>query len=393
MRLVFTVTNDLSYDQRMQRIAGTLSAAGYAVTLVGFEKPHSIPLRDAPYRQIRLRPRFTRGKLFYLEYNHLLYHYLLREKPDLIGSIDLDTLSAGYRASRKLDVPLVFDAHEYFSELPEVVSRPLIHRFWSGLENFLCRKVEYNYTVSHTIAQAMGARYGRSYTVFPNLPRRHQSSGQEPEGYKKTQPFVLYQGALNQGRGLEQAIDAFASLPLELHIAGEGDLSAALRQRAEQSVSRDNIRFLGYLEPEHLRTYTPGAWLGLNLLENRGLSYYYSLSNKFFDYLHAGVPQICMDFPEYRRINAEIEVAVLLPELNPEKLATAVRDLQSDPVRYERLRSNCLLARERYCWEAIEPEIVRFYSRIVPPTSSDMGHNAGQGNEPPSTWKSPTLRD
>ncbi len=382
-RLVFTVTNDLSYDQRMQRIGSTLSAAGLDCLLTGFVKPASVPLGQAPYRQERLGLRFTRGKLFYLEYNARLYRHLVRVRPDIIVSIDLDTLPAGYAASRSLGCPLVLDAHEYFSELPEVVSRPLIHAFWSRLEASLLPRVLHNYTVSASVGRALQERYGQPFAVFPNYPRcggqgfgrraeepAPTAAGLAPAGGSpaaagpapdapQAARYALYQGALNRGRGIEAAMQAFDDLPLALHIAGEGDLSQELRQR------NSSARFLGYLQPEALREHTRGAWLGLNLLDNLGLSYYYSLSNKFFDYIRAGIPQLCMDFPEYRAINERWEVAVLLPRAEPEAIRRAVRELLQDPERYRRLQANCLEAREALCWERVEPELLAFYQRVL----------------------------
>ncbi len=367
-RLVFTVTNDLNYDQRMQRIADTLQKNGYDVLLIGFERPRSLTLPVWSFKGERLVLRNTVGKSFYLEYNYKLYRRLCQLKPDLICSIDLDTLSAGYFASRRLGCPLVFDAHEYYSELPEVVSRPLIKRFWAGLEAWLSPKVAHNYTVSQSIARELEQRYGQPYAFIPNYPRLADSQLRSAPGTDHTPsqpPFVLYQGALNQGRGLEAAIQAFSGLDIPLHIAGEGDLSQELREWAQkQEGETQNIQFLGYKPPHELKAYTASAWLGLNLLENRGLSYYYSLSNKFFDYIHAGIPQICMDFPEYRSINEQYEVAILISDTRPESIRIAVQHLFDDPQRYKRLQNNCLLARQAFCWEAIEPELLAFYENL-----------------------------
>lgn len=365
------MTNDLSYDQRMQRICRSLSHAGYTVILTGFLKPGSVPLTEQPYAQKRLKLRFTKGKLFYLEYNFRLFWYLLKTKPDGVISIDLDTLGAGFLASRWLKKPLIFDAHEFFSELPEVVSRPLIRCFWGGLERLLCPRVIHNYTVSRSVARVMGERYGRHYEVFPNYPRLDATV--EPPAEKPfsgEKPFVLYQGALNQGRGLEQAIEAFRELPISLHIAGGGDISEELRAQAGTPEQTGQVKFLGYLTPEQLRQYTARAWIGLNLLENRGLSYFYSLSNKFFDYLHAGIPQIAMDFPEYRAINDQTEVAVLIASPDPALISRAINALLEDPVSYEQLRQNCFGARRLYCWENVEPDLLAFYQKIFFDTPS-----------------------
>lgn len=369
-RIVFTVTNDLSYDQRMGRIGRSLAAAGYDVTLIGFRKPGSVPLRNRPFRQRRFRLFFRKGKVFYVEYNLRLFFHLLFTRCDVVGAVDVDTMGACWAAARLRRRPLVFDAHEYFSELPEVVGRAFVGRFWRLLEGFLLQRSRHNYTVSRSVADALEARYGQPFRVFPNWPeKRSNKRSDAEEGDSPTPPGELfYQGALNRGRGLETAIRAVRRLEprgVRLRLAGEGDLSGDLRRLAETEGAPGRIEFLGYLEPEALREATRSAWTGLNLLENRGLSYYYSLSNKFFDYLHAGVPQIAMDFPEYRRINRRWEVAVLLSEASPETVAGAVASLMDDPEHHARLRANCLRARAHLHWGVVEPALISFYGNLA----------------------------
>ena len=77
MHVIFTVTNDLSYDARMHRICGTLTANGYGVTLVGRALPYSTPLKDRPFGQKRLHCFFQKGFPFYAEYNLRLFFFLL----------------------------------------------------------------------------------------------------------------------------------------------------------------------------------------------------------------------------------------------------------------------------------------------------------------------------
>ncbi|MGB3617461.1 MAG: glycosyltransferase, partial [Catalinimonas sp.] len=125
-RVLLTVTTDLTYDQRMQRICRTLAGAGYDVHLVGRRRPHSRPLREEPYRQTRLPGRFERGKLFYLEFNIRLFFWLLLRRADAVCGIDLDTAGPAWAVARLKRVPFVYDAHEYFTEMEEVVRRPAV---------------------------------------------------------------------------------------------------------------------------------------------------------------------------------------------------------------------------------------------------------------------------
>ena len=400
MTIILTVTNDLTYDQRMQRICTSLAAHGYTVELVGRQRPASVPLTSQPFAQKRLRCRFERGFAFYAEYNLRLFAYLLVARYDAVCSIDLDTLAAGCGATLLRRKKRVFDAHEYFTEVPEVVHRPVVRAFW-GLVARLCLPFyRHAYTVGPALAEIFAEKYGLAFKVVRNTPQPpprppvqggsrierdntiitsieniddtdlHQPSptaelGQSPPFTGGLGGAVLYQGALNAGRGLEAAIAAMQQVDnVQLWLAGEGDLSVELRQLAGQLGVQEKVHFLGFVRPEALKTHTAQAWLGLNLLENCGLSYYYSLANKYFDYVQAGVPVLTMDFPEYRALNAQHEVALLLDELSPARVAAAIRRLRDDEGLYARLQGACAAAGGVWTWEEDEKVLLEVWQAV-----------------------------
>lgn len=360
--ILFTVTNDLSYDQRMQRICGTLAAAGYVVTLVGRQLPHSKPLDPHPFAQHRLRCRFHKGFLFYAEFNLRLFAWLMRQPCDAVCSVDLDTLPAGSLATLLRGKKRVFDAHEYFTEVPEVVGRPLVKAFWSAVARICLPFYRHAYTVGPALAAIFSKKYGIPFGVVRNIAPLVLPA-ERPGGR-----VVLYQGALNAGRGIETALAALLQTPeIELWLAGEGDLSAELRALAQELGVEKQVRFLGLVRPAELRQLTAQAWLGLNLLENKGLSYYYSLANKFFDYVQAGVPVVTMDFPEYRALQARHPVAILLARLDPAELARVFRELMDDESRYRRLQEACRRAAGEWNWEQEQQELLRIWRAVLPP--------------------------
>ncbi|HEV7783351.1 MAG TPA: hypothetical protein VGO58_18880 [Chitinophagaceae bacterium] len=132
--IYFTVTNDLSYDQRMQRICTSLAENGYRVVLVGRKLTSSLPLEERKYEQKRIRCWFNKKKWFYAEYNIRLFFFLLFKKMDAICAIDLDTILPCLRISRLKKIPRIYDAHELFTEMKEVITRPGIQKTWMRIE-------------------------------------------------------------------------------------------------------------------------------------------------------------------------------------------------------------------------------------------------------------------
>ncbi|MFN0216421.1 MAG: glycosyltransferase [Saprospiraceae bacterium] len=368
MRIIFTVTNDLTYDQRMHRICGSLAANGHQVMLLGRALQQSIPLEIKPLEQKRLSCFFHKGFAFYAEYNLRLFWYLLFARFDAVCSIDLDSLPAGCLATVIRRKKRVFDAHEYFSEVPELVQRPFVKFFWEFVARMCLSIYKHAYTVGPALADIFEKKYSLKFGVVRNIPRRYSKPDKKVDfpQLKYNKKILLYQGALNKGRGIETLLESIKYLEnVQLVLAGEGDLSQVLRQKAKDWDLLDRVVFLGNVKPEDLKILTEQAWLGLNLLENCGLSYYYSLANKFFDYVQVGVPVLTMDFPEYRALNAQHEVAILLTGLEPEMVVEKVHSLMNRDELYKKLSNNCLIAREDWNWEREEQTLLAFWKEVA----------------------------
>lgn len=359
-KIVFTVTNDLNFDQRMQRICTTLSEAGYLITLVGFVKSNSIALQPRIFAQVRLNVWFKTGKLFFMEYNIRLFFWLLIRKFNMYCAIDLDTILPVFLNSVLKQKPCIYDAHEYYEELPEVVDRPIIQKFWKLVARCTLPFIKFNYTVSNSIAHALSVKYHQPYIAIRNVPFLNNASAIAGEKKK----IILYQGAINKGRGLEELIDAMEYVDAHLLIVGEGDLTAEIKLKAKSKFYSNKIEFAGLLTPEQLKKITSDAMIGINLIAPLGLSYYYSLSNKFFDYIHAGIPQVSMNYPEYAGINNHYCVAVLIDNLQKSAIAGALNQLLTDESLYSRMVHNTSIAKMEFNWNREKEKLIEFYKHV-----------------------------
>ncbi len=362
-KIIFTVTNDLIYDQRMIRICSTLTEAGYEVELIGRKKKGSKALSKRNFKQTRLNCFFQKGKLFYLEYNLRLFLFLLFKKADLFVAIDLDTILPVFGVAKLKNRPITLDAHEYFTETPEVERRPAVKWIWETLARLTIPNLKTGMTVCESLAEVFEKRYGTPFKVVRNVPFKTALVSAEASNTPKV---LLYQGYLNEGRGLEYAIEAMQYLEgTELWLAGDGDIAPKLKALVKVLGLEEKVRFLGYVLPEELKAITAKAFLGLNLLENRSLNYYYSLANKAFDYIQAEVPGMHMNFPEYQKINTVFEVAVLMDDLDPEKIAEEVERLLQDEMAYGLLKENCRKAREVFVWEEEKGKLLEFIDYVI----------------------------
>lgn len=360
-RILCCVTNDLCTDQRMARICGSLAAKGFRVQLIGSRGRRSRPLPPADYQQVRLFTFFRKGKLFYLEYNIRLFFYLLRQKADILVAIDLDTIVPVYHASALKGAKRVYDAHELFTEMKEVVSRKRIHRIWSWVERTYLPRFPLGYTVSGSIARYFAEKYGVSYAVIRNLP----AGGPMALPISHRKKHFLYQGAVNEGRGFEALIPAMRKVAAPLIIYGEGNFSAQCKALIRQYGVEDRVTMMGAVPPSALKGITQTAYAGINLVEPLGLNQIYSLANKFFDYIQAGIPQVTMAFPEYQQLNEKYGVAVLVSDLDPDNIASAMNKVWLDEVTYAEMSERCARAAAELRWEEEELTLLRFYQQTV----------------------------
>ena len=245
--------------------------------------------------------------------------------------------------------------------MKEIVTRPHIHRIWKSIERFALPRFPNGYTVNQPIADEFRRMYGVKYAVIRNVPVQHPLPATPGSGER----FLLYQGAVNEGRCFETLLPAMQHVDCPLVICGTGNYLEQAKKLVIQYHLEDKVRFMGNLPPGELRLITGKAYAGINLVENTGLSNYLSLANKFFDYIHAGIPQLCSGFPAYQSINDEFEVALLITDMHPENIAAALNKLLKDGLLYERLRNNCIPAREKFNWQQEEKSLLTFYQHIL----------------------------
>jgi len=345
MHIIIAVTNDLVTDRRVAKIAETLYNTGHSITLVGRILPQSTSI-NRTYKTKRFKLMFNKGALFYANYNIRLFFYLLFRKFDIVLSNDLDTLLASYIAAKIRNKKIIYDSHEYFTEVPELINRKFQQNTWKFIERLILPKLKYTYTVSQSIADEYNKKYGTNFKVIRNLPEKSK-----PVNIKK-QNAIIYQGALNIGRGIELMIKIMQYLPdYKLWIAGTGDIDDKLKKLTADLNLNERVMFFGRIDPEKLYNYTYAAKLGLSFEEDLGKNYRFALPNKLFDYIQARIPALISDLPEMKRIVAEYKTGEILKSRKPEDIALQVSNMLNNKNKYSSFVKNCNIAANQLCWE------------------------------------------
>ncbi|NLN31151.1 MAG: glycosyltransferase family 4 protein [Bacteroidales bacterium] len=366
---VFSVINCICYDQRVLKIAGEVSDLGCNVTIIGRRRGSCCTKSKLLFRTFRFRMLFNKGFLFYSFFNIRLFFYLLFHNYDLLISNDLDTLLPNFLVAKLKRKSLVYDSHEYFTGVPELRGRKFVTWFWKSLEKRMFPHLKYVMTVSDSLA----LQYEKEYGVRPVTVRNCSllSSGlkgfsRNEMGVKPGDLLLIFQGGgINIERGGEELIEAMRFIEdVTLIVAGSGDVIASLKNRVRDPGLSDRIIFLDMMPWNELMKYTRSADAGLSLDKDTNLNYRFSLPNKLFDYISAGIPVIAGKLPEVAGIINKYGCGIIIPEITPEAICDALSTLKNDPELLNKLRQNAVNASEDLSWEKESEKLKRFYERV-----------------------------
>lgn len=349
-KVILCISNDIHTDQRLHKVCTSLNGLNYQVELLGRKRPSSKTL-DRNYTCTRLSILFNKGVFFYAFLNIQFFIYLLFKKTDIIVANDLDTLPACHFVTKLRGKKLIIDLHELFTEVPEVVNRPKVQSIWAKVESYFLPKNKNIITVCQSIADFYKDKYNIDISVVRNIPIIKDHN---PKPIKSDDQFIIiYQGAINVGRGIESMVEMMTFLPdhYVLWIIGSGDIYKSIESQISTLNLNQRIKLFGHKEPKELKRMTPQAHLGLSLEENIGLNYYFALPNKLFDYLHAHVPMLVSPFPEMSSVVNEHNIGYIRQSTSSKGLALEIESIANNRNHYLAKVEACKYAKTILTWE------------------------------------------
>ena len=369
-RVIVSVTNDLVTDQRVNKSCLALQKTGFEVLLVGRKQRKSPPMDERPYASHRMKLLFEKGPLFYAEYNTRLFFFLLFHRANLLLSNDLDTILPNWFISRLKGIKMIFDSHEYYTETPELVNRPKVQRVWKRIEGFVVPKLDEMITVCDSIADLFREKYGVKCHVIRNIPPR---KALPPKGDKVAlglptdKHLLILQGSgINIQRGAEELVQAMSFLDdCFLMIIGGGDVLPILKQMVEDLNITDRVRFFPRMPYQQMMAYTQLAELGFCLDKDTNLNYRFSLPNKLFDFIQAGVPIVASHLTEIEKIITKYDIGLFIPDHDPKSIAETIREGLENVERRSVWKKGLVKAAEELCWENESKALMEIYSHYL----------------------------
>lgn len=332
-----------------------LTDQGYNVTLVGRVLKNSLLLDERVYKTHRMKLWFEKGVAFYAEFTIRLFFFLLKNKANLLVANDLDTLLPNYYFSKQRKIALVYDSHEIFCEVPELQETPLKKKIWERVEKSIVPKLKYCITVNQSIATWFNQKYKTDFKVVRNIPDKiivEKIKTRQELNLPIDKKIILLQGAgINIQRGAEEAVEAMQYVNNAiLLIVGGGDAIDNLKLIIKNLKLEEKVKILPKMKPEELYQYTCNADIGLSLDKATNLNYQFSLPNKLFDYVHAGVPVLASPLIEIKSFIEEYKIGICIESHHAKHIADKMNYMltSSDYIVW---KANTQIAAQENNWE------------------------------------------
>lgn len=350
LKVCMLVTNEVTPDPRVMKEAITLRDCGCQVAVIGRKTQENSPHREkvSGIEIIRVSQRVFKKSRGFLQIVKTLYRVLminlkmlksaLQVDTDVYHAHDLDTLPVAVAAGKVRKRRIIYDSHELYTEQRDDFS-PALKKAMQAFERFLITKVDTVITVNESIAGELAVRYGirkprvlHNFSRFSCIETGLRAEQRAKLGFTEDEIVVLYHGGYQPGRGLEELIASARHTDANIVIVlrGFGPSEERLRRQAEKMGLADKVRFIPPVPMKDLIKEAVFADIGIVSYRPTCLNNYYSLPNKLFEYMTAGLAVISRDLPEIKRLNKKINFGCLFDNDSPEEIARAINLLARD---------------------------------------------------------------
>lgn len=297
-------------------------------------------------------------------------------EPDLVHAHDANALPVAGRLWRAASVPFVYDSHELWTRRNVSADRPVAKRLEGPMERWWARRAAAVVTVSPSIAAWLKDHYRLRElpTLVRNIPPLAASVPAREEGRLRAlahlgpdTSVIAYCGGITTNRGIERGIEALPHLPATVHMVLLGTGSevyyAELRALAASLGVADRVHLVGAVASDEVSAALADADVSIVLTRPAVLSYAFSLPNKLFESLHAGVPVVVSDTPDAASLVRRHGVGVVAADSDgPTELAATIAGVLSDR---ERFRAAGAEAARSLNWQQEAAALIAVHSAVL----------------------------
>ena len=365
---------DIKYDSRALKMAQTLAQNGYKVNIFSFHS-FNIPANlmsnfaknDSYLTNKKIEITYIKlknsNKAPFLEFYIKAFSILIKNKTDYMLCPDVYSIPLAYIASLFFKCKYIYDSRELFTDLASLHKKKIKQFVWKLIERCFVPRAKLLITVNESIAKILKNNFhNKKVEIIYNFPSlkldKEQVDISQIIGSNNSK-VLTYQGGLQHGRGICILLDLISSIDeCILLFLGNGQLKSRIKEHPlfnKRVFVKDNI------SASQILKYTANSFLGMSIIENLSKSYYLSLPNKIFEYVHAGVPVISSNFPEIRNIVTRFNIGELVNPEDKQEILNKINFLIDNPDIYNTYKQNCINARDTLNWENQESKFIELF--------------------------------
>jgi glycosyltransferase involved in cell wall biosynthesis len=356
-KVLITFLGNLNYDTRCKNLFNTLKVNDYEVEFLGFDwLTKDFKSVEADITINKLHKGFL-SLSFYLKFVWHIKLYLMTSRASIIFAEDIYTLPFAVIFGKLKRARVIYDSRELYGHLAGLKGKKTKQGFWRIVEKVFIKKVDHIITTGKLDSDFLIKKYKVDDPILlRNLPRyfkpKVEHNLRSLFRIEKNKKILLYQGVIHKGRGLRPAFEALKELQnCVLVIIGDGEFENHYKNLAMEMGINDQVIFAGKINQDEILSYTKTADVGLSIIENISLSYYYALPNKLFEYIMAEIPVVVSNLPQMKEVVEKHEVGMVVDLDNPDELVKAIKQLIADEDLCKKFKENCRTASQELNWE------------------------------------------
>ena len=378
--VVHIVLNPFIQDSRVIRECKSLAKIGYDITVIAYWlEGLNIEEMENGYKIIRI-PIMTKSwsknpiiqMIKYLEFFIRSLFVIKKIQPNICHGHDPDGLLIGYFAKLFWKSKLIYDSHEYWADSIHLTgNKRILFKLGRQIEKILIKRAEVVIAVNKSIADIISKENNvKSIVVIRNITNKIQSVTQytrEGLGFPDCDFNIIYIGNIQRGRGIEIMIKSMERVYNNISLVFMGKDSAFKIEMKKLSKSKkleSRISFINSVHPNQILSVCKLADVGIAPIENLCKSYYLSLPNKIFEYIHAELPVLVSDFPEMKNIVENYSVGEVFNVDEPSSIIGVINNYFDNPDQIIKYEQNCLQASKELNWDNEEKQLFNLYKKL-----------------------------
>lgn len=293
-----------------------------------------------------------------------------QEKPDVLHIHEMELMYMAGKIKKKFPhIQILYDVHEdnaeqYACDLRKVFGKKIGNLFKSIIEKFDMHYVSQAdgvITVTPYLLKKL-SNYNTNIIEIRNMPSDIEESKSNISG---REAMVCYCGGVTEERGISTLFAIAPDVRGQIFIAGplSAHYSDVLKTRYP-NIWGGKVQYLGYLDRENVNELYSHAVAGMCTLKyNKNI--YNAFPIKLFEYMAAGIPVICSDFPLWKKIIEEERCGITVDPEDEKEILRAINLLLDNREMAQQMADRGKKAvQDKYNWKLEEKKLLKFYQNF-----------------------------